>query len=245
VYNIHFLNKKIFFQRINKEKKEKNKPDTKGTDRQEKMGNRISKGTCTINGKSYNIALKKSSNIANITSLNALNHSIPFYKGEFKEETFHGHGTVFWDDGHKKYTGEWDHGEIHGSGIAYDENGCVKYRGQFGGAHHEDGIHGFIKGKLYYDNEKIKYDGSFFNGKRTGQGTFYSREGYKIYEGEWDNDNRHGQGTLYGDYGVTIYEGLWENDIPMTDDNIEVYNIESFNITPPEHYNVTLIDFSN
>jgi len=200
------------------------------------MGNRISRGTCTINGKQYHIHLNKKKNIAIIKS-----EHTKFYKGEFKNESLNGHGILFWENGKKRYAGEWEDGEIHGSGISYYENGCVEFKGEFGGTHHQEGSHGYVKGKLYYNNGKIMYDGEFMNGRRHGKGTLYYEDGLKFYDGEWDNDNRHGEGSLYEHHNVKVYDGIWENDKP-TDLNAYIEMIP-FGHVPHPHYEVTDLVF--
>ena len=57
-----------------------------------------------------------------------------------------------------------------------------------------DNMHG--KGKLYYKNLTIKYEGDFANGKREGKGKYITKDG-EYYIGEWLNDLKHGKGILY------------------------------------------------
>ena len=93
----------------------------------------------------------------------------------------------------------------------------------------------FGLGKLYQNNQ-LKYDGYFNNGKFQGNGILYDN-GLKIYEGnfendvfwgsgisyyettenieydgEWVNGSKHGQGTLYSDSGEVVYSGIFHNN---------------------------------
>jgi len=79
------------------------------------------------------------------------------------------------------------------------------------------------KGKLYYENGNIKYEGNFIKDKFEGKGQ-YNFENGEYYIGEWLNDQRHGRGKLYykncnikydGDFIKDKFEGegqyIWEN----------------------------------
>ena len=96
--------------------------------------------------------------------------------------------------------------------------------------------------KKYAINGKIKfkdgtsYEGTFTNGKITGQGTKYLsngvyqgafvdgfREGYGVYkfesgntyEGYWKNGKQNGQGTLYYSNGSKDF-GTWKDGVLVT-----------------------------
>ena len=58
---------------------------------------------------------------------------------------------------------------------------------------------------------KGKYEGTKFNGKRHGYGTFYYSEGGK-YVGEWAENKMHGEGTLFYPNEKMAYKGHWDND---------------------------------
>ena len=55
-----------------------------------------------------------------------------------------------------------------------------------------------------------KYTGSYMNGKKHGEGTFFYPDGSK-YIGYWINDERHGHGTYEYPNG-DIYDGEWSNN---------------------------------
>lgn len=129
-----------------------------------------------------------------------------------------------------EFDGGYYEGEVHsgipdGEGVARYKNGCV-YSGQW-----SDGkLYG--KGKFIDSNGVTKYEGEFYNNKKSGKGTYYFDNGSRI-EGIFSNDHfesgtlyyidgckyvgafdargyEHGYGTLYypnGDY----FKGQWQH----------------------------------
>ena len=67
------------------------------------------------------------------------------------------------------------------------------------------------KGKVYYKNGDIKYDGDFVNDKCEGNGK-YIYEGGKYYIGQLLNGKRHGKGKVYYKNGDIKYDGDFVND---------------------------------
>ena len=67
------------------------------------------------------------------------------------------------------------------------------------------------KGKKYYSNGNIKYEGDFVKGKYEGNGKYISKNG-EYYIGEWLNDLKHGKGKEYYKNGNIKYEGDFIND---------------------------------
>ena len=53
------------------------------------------------------------------------------------------------------------------------------------------------KGKEFYDNGNLKYDGEYFQGEKNGIGKEYNEEGRLIYEGGFQNGEKHGKGKIY------------------------------------------------
>ena len=47
-----------------------------------------------------------------------------------------------------------------------------------------------IKGKNYYNNGKIRFEGEYLNGERNGKGKEYDWYGNLVFEGEYLNGNR-------------------------------------------------------
>ena len=62
------------------------------------------------------------------------------------------------------------------------------------------------KGKLYYNNGNILYEGDFINGKREGFGKYIDKNG-DVYEGQWLNGKKHGEGKIFYKNGDLLYEG--------------------------------------
>ena len=62
------------------------------------------------------------------------------------------------------------------------------------------------KGKIYYKNGDIKYDGDFVNGKYEGNGKYICENG-NYYVGQWLNGNKHGKGKVYYKNGDIKYDG--------------------------------------
>ena len=126
-----------------------------------------------------------------------------YYIGETKDGLMHGHGTRYWDYDDKKWEGYWQNGEASGH-VVVTFGDFVVYDGQM--------EHGLPNGQGVYtdiDNGQ-RYEGSFVDFKREGEGVLYTENGDKIYDGEWKNNKYHG----YGQYflrGQCRYEGNWEN----------------------------------
>lgn len=48
---------------------------------------------------------------------------------------------------------------------------------------------GYAKGKEYYKDGKLKYEGEFKNGLYHGDGVLYGNDGKEVYDGEWERGN--------------------------------------------------------
>ena len=69
------------------------------------------------------------------------------------------------------------------------------------------------KGKEYYGNQKLKYEGHYENGKKNGAGILYYRlSGFINYIGNFKDGKKDGQGKEFDNFGNLIYEGLFAND---------------------------------
>ena len=66
------------------------------------------------------------------------------------------------------------------------------------------------KGKIYYKNGNIKYDGDFVNNKIEVNGK-YIWEDSEYYIGQFLNDLRHGKGKLYDKDDNIKYDGDFVN----------------------------------
>jgi len=67
------------------------------------------------------------------------------------------------------------------------------------------------KGKEYYKDGKLKFEGEYLNGKRNGKGKDYNYFGKLEFEGEYLNGERNGKGKEYNDNGKLEFEGEYLN----------------------------------
>ena len=67
------------------------------------------------------------------------------------------------------------------------------------------------KGILYYQDNKIKYEGDFVRDKFEGNGKYYYENG-EYYVGSWLNSLKHGKGILYNKDNKIKYEGDFVKD---------------------------------
>ncbi|WP_346236325.1 tetratricopeptide repeat protein [Niabella insulamsoli] len=106
------------------------------------------------------------------------------YKGYWKDNNFHGQGTLSWPDG-GFYNGDFVNGLKHGKGtLSWGANN--QWKGD-------------------------KYVGDFVNDQRTGTGTYTWGNG-DTYAGGWLNNLRHGYGkNTYANGKVD--EGQWQQNI--------------------------------
>jgi hypothetical protein len=108
------------------------------------------------------------------------------YVGEFKKNSKHGQGTLTYSAG-DKYFGEFKDGVKHGHGTYIFANGD-KYVGEFKkGSKHGQGAYTFANGD--------KYVGEYKDGKNNGWGTVTFTDGNK-YVGEYKDGKYNGQGTV-------------------------------------------------
>ena len=79
------------------------------------------------------------------------------------------------------------------------------------------------KGKEYYDNGELLYDGGYLNGKRNGKGKEYDLDGKLIFEGEYLNDLKwNGKGKEYYDNGKLLFEGEYLNDLKWNGKKVNI-----------------------
>ena len=96
--------------------------------------------------------------------------------------------------------------EKHKHKILYYENNKIKYNGTM----IDDKYDG--KGVLYYENGNIWYNGTWIQNKKDGYGRLYSENGQIKYDGEWIKDRKEGKGISYYDNGNIEYNGTWTQD---------------------------------
>jgi len=126
--------------------------------------------------------------------------SIPYYKGEFRTDKYHGQGKLILSSG-EIYEGEFKNGERTGKGTLTLPNG-TKCTGEFVGGKMEG------KGVLIM-SDGTTYKGEFAKGLMDGNGVV-TFSGGEVYDGEWKLGKRHGQGTVTDSKG-NKYVGSWEN----------------------------------
>jgi len=91
-------------------------------------------------------------------------------------------------------------GKIKGKGKEYFVDGSLKFEGEY----NNDVRNG--KGKEYY-NDELTYDGEFLNGRKHGKGIEYNYWGKIEFEGEFLNDMKwNGKFKEYNDNGEFIRE---------------------------------------
>ena len=145
------------------------------------------------------------------------------YTGWMVGGTYHGEGTIYWDDG-TTYTGSWVNGQRDGYGELTSAAG-YSYKGYWKNSDfHGTGTYTWPDGSVYtgawvnnqrhgygelYSADGFSYKGDWKDDKRNGTGTAtYSNGG--VYTGEWANGERHGQGTMTWTDG-SYYTGAWKN----------------------------------
>ena len=126
------------------------------------------------------------------------------YKGNFKDNKFHGQGVMIYKDG-AIYSGNWENGQMCG------KYGSIKYKAgiiqKYSGGWKDDLYEG--DGEMVYLNGNV-YKGDFEKGFKCGKGVMTYVNG-DIYKGLWKDGQRHGDGMLtYSNH--ESYKGSWVND---------------------------------
>ena len=100
------------------------------------------------------------------------------YEGYWKDDKYHGYGTLWSKDRLKSQEGEWTCGRLNGRGSTYAPNGAKDY------------------------------EGDFVMGKKEGFGNIFDPiEGKKIYKGQLRLDVKWGKGKLYDSSENLVYQG--------------------------------------
>lgn len=147
------------------------------------------------------------------------------YKGHWKNDMYHGQGTLYKHFGEKKYEGEFLEGKYHGNGTSYYEGDHSFEPHGRKTLIHQQGTwkHGkFIKGKTFHliyddfsdDFSELEYYGEGYYKKkqvfvRHGSGSSYNDDKI-LYEGHWTHDRRDGLGKTFHDNGRIRYDGQWK-----------------------------------
>ena len=151
------------------------------------------------------------------------------FEGEYKkEERWNGKGfnncsQFFYVDGkiegniivydyikHELFEGEYKNGEQYNGKLKtyFDEiNHILKREVEIKNGEIEG------NGKEYYGNKRLKYIGTYKNGKPNGYGTlYYEFCGHIKYIGEFKNGMRDGEGKEFDKNGNLIYQGRFSED---------------------------------
>jgi hypothetical protein len=150
------------------------------------------------------------------------------YTGEWREDEFHGQGSLVRDG--SSFCGHFERGELlHGRGVLVNDRGD-RYEGEiFGGV--ESG-----RGTIVAKNSGLRYEGEWLEGVVHGSGTWYYPNGKQFagtfqqgapvsgmgylpltnrswYEGAMEQGQRHGFGTYGQREGSVVlrWEGSWEH----------------------------------
>eukprot|EP01035_Chromulina_nebulosa_P020106 gene20106-26105_t len=127
------------------------------------------------------------------------------YRGGFKNNQYHGHGTLYWPGTDVlRYVGRFNKGEMHGRGIEFDKNGLKTYQGYF--RHNQrDG-----RGEEYSvidNNNDIIYRGEFSKNTRHGFGVAIFGNNHR-YVGRFIDNNMAGLG-IYCHPNGDRFEGMF------------------------------------
>jgi len=122
------------------------------------------------------------------------------YNGYWKNNLYHGKGTLTCHGDGSSYTGLFNEGKKHGKGVAIFQNGEKVIEGYW--------INDFLlTGTILYKNGD-KYEGELRKYKRHGRGKITYKNG-DTFIGSFKNDERKGQGKLHAKYGNFQMEGHW------------------------------------
>jgi len=166
------------------------------------------------------------------TSDNKTKTPIWQYEGYWKDDMFHGHGTLNWgtfENAYERiYDGDWYEGQRSGHGsctvigkatyvgnwfgdIFHGEGELVNAKGNIYKGEWNTGMqHGLGKWESFETGET--YKGNWMNNKRVGFGTSVYKDS-SVYSGMWKNDKRSGEGTWIHASTGRSYSGMWQNDL--------------------------------
>lgn len=106
------------------------------------------------------------------------------------------------------FEGDVKNDKANGKGRLYYPNGVVEYEGHF----YDNMLDGV--GSLYSEIGNLLYEGMYKSGFRNGYGVEYYHTGAKLYEGDWIRDKWHGVGRWYNILEEIIYHGEFEFGFP-------------------------------
>ena len=121
------------------------------------------------------------------------------------------HGNgTFCDTQGSLYDGEWFEDQQHGKGTEYWDYYKIKYNGDF--------VKGKKTGKGRFECEGSTYNGDFVDGQFHGEGAYYFSDSGKIFKGSFVQNKPHGKGEMtwpdqskyLGDFENGMMQGLGE-----------------------------------
>ena len=87
------------------------------------------------------------------------------------------------------------------------------------------------KGKEYYENGNLIFEGEYLNGKRNGKGKEYNYNGKLKFDGEYLNGERNGRGKEYSYYyNYLIFEGESLNGMRWNGKGYDINNKISYEL---------------
>lgn len=130
-----------------------------------------------------------------------------YYKGSFRDNSFHGPGKFTYKPNGTTFTGDWREDKPNGKGLEVYPDGS-KFEGDFkDGKKHGEGKFTWVDGKIY--------KGGFSEGLFEGDGKLFMKGLKSEFEGKFSKGVKV-EGRLVTDYGV--YEGKFLNGL-MHDKN--------------------------
>jgi hypothetical protein len=130
------------------------------------------------------------------------------YKGDFKNDQKSGSKCLESYPNGEYYFGDFRIGKREGFGTLYAKNKVKKYEGSW-----VDGQK-CGNGIEVFSNGNLFY-GRFMDDKKNGVGTVFNSEKRKIFKGFYKNGAKHGAGVLWDDSGYSILASEWLNGVEI------------------------------
>ena len=134
-----------------------------------------------------------------------------YYIGEIKNWKMSGKGKQYDAQKNLVYEGDFFDDYFEGFG-RYNSFEGSNYRGYYIGEWKADKRQG--KGKLYYSNGKLVYDGDWDNNNFEGEGKYIDPYNSSYYIGQFKNGKRHGKGQFFDKSGRLLFKGEFINNLP-------------------------------
>ncbi|CAD8159395.1 unnamed protein product [Paramecium pentaurelia] len=122
------------------------------------------------------------------------------YKGEIHQGQKHGKGILYFMNGKDQYNGDFKNDQYDGYGTLYNENQIV-----------EDQINYSLLREVQIKGYWKRYQGTFQNGLKCGQGTWYLTNNSEFI-GIFDKDLPNGEGVIRR-INHEDFSGNWENGV--------------------------------